>query len=291
MAIEYRFLSKRDFPQAHAAMNEAFADYLIDMSYMTPERSWRRNIKSGVDYRCSVAAFDGGRMVGVTYVGLDDWHGESAAFDAGTGIVPSHRGMGIAKGMFEHCLPGLRARGVARFLLEVLKPNQAAIRAYTKAGFEVTRELACYILPVDKIRTAKPATEPVHIREVDKTAVRKFEKHADWQPSWENSFNGMHRIEDRLVRLGAFHRGHLVGILVYYPLLNWIMSLVTDPGYRRRGIASSLLRTLPKKLSADVENIKVTNMDRSDKAILSFFENSGAHWEIDQYEMELRLQL
>ena len=111
----------------------------------------------------------------------------------------------------------------------------------------------------------------------------------DWQPSWENSFSGMDRIEDHLVRLGAVHQGRMIGILVYYPLLQWIMSLVVAPGFRRQGVASSLLTALPDHLPTTPERIKVTNIDRSDEAMLAFFERSGASWEIDQYEMELRI--
>ena len=291
MSIEYRFLSTEAFPLAHAAMTEAFADYHLDMSYMTAERSWRRNIKSGVDYSCSVAAYENERIVGVTYVGLDDWQGEPAAFDSGTGIIPKYRGRGIAKGMFEYALPELRKRGITRFLLEVLKPNAAAIKAYSKTGFKTTRELACYLLAPGEIRTAKHASDDFQVRVIDKPSVKAFEPLADWQPSWENSFSGMDRIEDDLIRLGAFHHDLLVGILVYYPLLQWIMSLLVDSSYRRRGVASSLLQVLPDYLSPGLESIKITNIDRSDNAMLAFFENSGASWEIDQYEMELRIKI
>jgi len=130
MTIRYQYLNEDLFPKAHATMVEAFSDYQLDMSYMTRERSWLRNEKSGVRYDCSVGAYDGDRMVGFTFVGLDDWFGEKAAFDAGTGIVPDYRGQGIAKGMFEHILPRLKSRSISRFLLEVLQPNKAAIRAY-----------------------------------------------------------------------------------------------------------------------------------------------------------------
>ena len=102
-------------------------------------------------------------------------------------------------------------------------------------------------------------------------------------------FRSMDRIEDHLVRLGAFHQDRLVGILVYYPLLRWIMSLVVIPEFRRHGVASSLLKALPDHLPSVPDRIKITNIDRSDKAMLAFFERSGASWEIDQYEMELRI--
>ena len=99
--MQYKFLTAEDFPEAHATMVKAFADYQLDMSYMTAERSWLRNLKSGVHLDCSVGAYDGEKMVGLTFVGLDDWLGEKAAFDAGTGIIPEYRGRGVAKAIPE----------------------------------------------------------------------------------------------------------------------------------------------------------------------------------------------
>ena len=73
MTLRYEFLTAEGFPQAHATFVEAFSDYQLDMSYMTLERSWLRNLKSGVQYESSVGAFDGEKLVGLTFVGLDEW--------------------------------------------------------------------------------------------------------------------------------------------------------------------------------------------------------------------------
>ncbi|MCW8925600.1 MAG: GNAT family N-acetyltransferase [Xanthomonadales bacterium] len=288
MAIRYQHLTADGFPEAHATMVAAFADYHLDMSYMTAERSWLRNLKSGVSYDCSVGAFDDDRMVGFTFVGLDDWQGDPAAFDAGTGIIPGYRGQGIANGMFEFVIPGLRDRGVKRFLLEVLQPNRAAIRAYQKAGFEITREFACYDLLPGSFAGARLTGGDIGVRVIDKTTVQAFRGQTDWQPSWENSFTGMDRIPDDLVRLGAFHAGRCIGVLVFYPLLQWIMCLVVDREFRRRGVASSLLKSLmtDRRLPAGTDRVKINNIDHCDHAMRAFFVKAGADFVIDRYEME-----
>ena len=284
--MKYAYLTADDFPRTHATMVEAFADYQVDMSYMTAERSWLRNLKSGVHYDCSVGAFEGEKLVGLTFVGLDDWQGEKAAFDAGTGIIPAFRGQGIAKAMFEFILPRLRERGVSKFLLEVLQPNQAAIRAYTKTGFKITREFACYDLFPDSFVVENLASKTFDVRIIDKEKVQEFKSLVDWQPSWENSFSGMDRIEDELIRLGAFCGDQCVGVLVFYPLLGWIMSLVVRKDFRRQGVASSLVKALMADLPAGVDIVKIDNIDRSDKSMLAFFEKTGARLLIDQFEME-----
>jgi len=290
VSVRYKHLTVEDFPQAHATMVEAFADYQVDMSYMTSERSWLRNRKSGVHYDCSVGAFNGEKLVGVTFVGLDDWQGDKAAFDAGTGIVPGYRGQGIAKAMFEFILPELRDRGVSKFLLEVLQPNKAAIKAYTKTGFKISREFACYDLQPGSFAAEKLACGDFDVRRIDRARVQAFKNQVDWQPSWENSFSGMDRIEDGLVRLGAFRGNQCVGILVFYPLLRWIMSLVVVRDFRRQAVASTLMRALMKDLPRDVDVVKINNIDLSDKAMPAFFEKAGAVHVIDQFEMEYRFQ-
>jgi len=287
LTIRYEYLSEETFPQAHATMVEAFSDYHLDMSYMTRERSWLRNVKSGVHYDCSVGVFDGDHMVGFTFVGLDDWQGEKAAFDAGTGIIPGYRGQGIAREMFEFILPRLKERGVSEFLLEVLQPNKAAIRAYQKTGFEITREFVCYDLVADTFDAGGLVGSEFEVRLIGNPRVQAFSKHVDWNPSWENSFAGMDRIQDDLVRLGAFINGQCVGILVYYPLLQWLMSLVVDKHFRRQGVASVLLKTLMADLQLPecTDRVKINNIDHSDLAMRAFIENAGAEWVVDQYEM------
>ena len=288
MPARYEYLTESDYPRAHATMVEAFADYQLDMSYMTSERSWLRNIKSGVHYDCSVGAYDGNRMVGLMFVGLDNWLGEKAAFDAATGIIPGYRGQGVAKAMFEFILPRLKERGVSRFLLEVLQPNKAAIGAYTKTGFRPTREFACYDLLPGSFVERSLADSTFEVRTIDKPSVQGFKQLADWQPSWENSFSAMERIPDELIRLGAFKGDRCVGMLVFYPLLQWIMSLVVSRDFRRQGVASTLLKALMADLPGGVDKVKINNIDHSDKAMRAFFEKAGADWVIDQFEMEYR---
>lgn len=286
MPVRYKYLTEDDYPQAHATMVEAFSDYHLDMSYMTSERSWLRNIKSGVHYDCSVGAYDGDKMVGLTFVGLDVWRGEKAAFDAATGIIPGYRGQGIAKAMFEFILPRLKERGVSRFLLEVLQPNKAAIKAYTKTGFKPTREFACYDLLPGSFVAENLASGAFEVRAIDNHKVQEFKTQVDWQPSWEASFAGMDRIPDELIRLGAFKADQCVGILVFYPLLQWLMSLVVIRDFRRQGVASALLKALMADLPESVDKVKIINIDHADKAMLAFFEKADAQWVIDQFEME-----
>ena len=271
--------------QLHQTFQEAFSDYAMDMSSLTGERLRVRCIKNGVDWGTSVGAFEGGRMVGFTLIGIDEWQGGLGAFDAATGIVPDYRGQGLAKAMFEHALPDLRAKGVGSFVLEVLKDNDPAIRAYQKTGFEISRELKCFQLEVEALAREADLAGPVAIRRVERDVVPGLAGSADWPPSWENSFAAIERIPDDLIVVGAFDGETCVGSAVYTPMLNWIMTIVVRPSHRRRGVGTALMRNLVRSLPDEVEAVRLLNVDASDRGMAEFLIRLGFEPLVDQYEM------
>jgi ribosomal protein S18 acetylase RimI-like enzyme len=279
-------LDRVDRRQLHAAFQEAFADYAVDMSSLTEEKLQIRFTKNGVDWDASIGAFAGDRMVGFTIIGIDECRGGLAAFDAATGIVRGFRGQGLAQQIFEQALPGLRQRGVERFVLEVMVDNEPAIRAYEKTGFVIRRRLGCFGLDLVEFRARKPAAPADSIRVVDREELQILESWIDWQPSWENSFGALARIPEELLTLGAFHGDECVGGIAYSPAMNWIMTLVVRPSYRRRGIASALVGRLVEDLALELELIKLLNVDSADSGMLAFLEALGFHHLVDQFEME-----
>ena len=286
----YSFLTKEHYPRIYQTFKEAFADYYLDMSYLTEELLFNRAIKNGVEYESSVGVFDGDKMVGFTLVGIDYWENVLSAFDAGTGIIPGYRGKGIAKQMFEFSLPGLKKRGVNKFLLEVLQENEQAVKAYRKTGFKITREFDCFELTLkDAILDMNTDNKiPLEIQKVTKKHLEVFKEHVDWHPSWENSFSSIARIpdNDEVVMYGAFIENKCVGLLVYYPFLNWIMSLVVKKAYRRKGIATRLIAHFINSFTYDQSNVKLVNVDRSDSGMLKFLEGIGFKVYTRQFEME-----
>lgn len=288
MSVHVDFLSQKDFSRIYAAFVQAFSDYALDMSYLTERALLNRCIKNGVDFESSVGAFDADTMVGFTLIGLDDWLGKPAAFDAGTGIIAEYRGKGIAGAMFDRALPRLREKRIRRVLLEVLQQNRAAITAYRAAGFTPTRELDCFELPLNQVRT-RGESDGTAVEPADRTILFEFERHLDWTPSWENSIASIMRIPDEVVILSANLGGRPAGVLAYYPLLNWIVRLVVKKEFRRRGIAMRLVAELAGQLQNCRQNVKLVNVDRSDAAMLSFLVHAGFDRYAAQYEMELLL--
>ena len=289
MSIRCEFLNSDAIPGVYRTFVEAFADYAIDMSYMSESSFLNRAIKNGLDLGSSVGAFDGERMVGFTLVGIDDWKGARAAFDIATGIVPAYRGRAIARTMFEFSLSGLREKGVERFVLEVLQQNEPAIRSYRKAGFDVGREFDCYQLDLRSALFAKELALRIELQALDRGRLDELATCLDWQPSWENSFASLKRIPDQLLLFGACHDGELIGALGYYPALGWVTTIVVDGRFRRHGVATELVRHLVERSGMAATLIKVVNVERDDSALGPFLKRIGFAVYARQYEMEMSL--
>jgi GNAT superfamily N-acetyltransferase len=83
----------------------------------------------GVDLDLSYGAFDGDKLVAFT---LHAPRGDEL-YNFATGVIPEYRGQGLVARLYEKITPSVT--------LEVLKSNEIAKRAYTRAGFHQTREL------------------------------------------------------------------------------------------------------------------------------------------------------
>jgi ribosomal protein S18 acetylase RimI-like enzyme len=268
---------------------DAFSDYVQDASHVTEYSFTNRAIKNGVDLDISVGAFSDGKLIGFTLVGIDHFDGRLSAFDAGTGIIKPHRGKGIAKEMFDFLTPKLKRMRVERFILEVLTENTPAIRAYQKANFKITRELDSFELVFENLRLDDAPNDTIEIQTITKDQLLSFQGYLDWQPSWENSLSSIGRISNKVMLIGARYKGMKAGILVYYPMLNWILCLAVNKEYRRRRIASHLLGYLKNSIGEQVQKVRLINVQHTDKGMIQFLNRVGFKYTFDQYEMEKEL--
>jgi len=278
-----------DPDKLHRAFLEAFADYAMDASGTTEERLLLRMRKNAVDYPLSPGLYDGDRLVGFTLIGVDRWRERLTAYDAATGIVPEFRKRGWAQRMFDRALPALTGKGVKRFVLEVLRGNDTAIKAYRKSGFEIVRELKCYTAEADALRSLS-ATPTVEIRPIVRADFHGMEASADWVPSFENRFAAVDAIPDQTELTGAFVGGHLAGASAYSPDLNWLLSLLVSREHRRRGVATALIRHAATMLPRTSSHLSALNVDGDADGTQSFFESLGFRHLVDQYEMARELQ-
>ncbi len=282
-----RILKKEDRKQIHPAFIIAFKDYYHDMGYLTEERLLNRMEKNGFRYDVSAGMFRDNNMVGFVFTGSGIFNGVKAAHDTGTGIVKEFRSMGYSSFMFDKVKVELLKKDYRLFVLEVLQENEHAINAYKRAGFQISRELLCYQLT--KQEAEFNSVIDMDIQPGDRSILKEFEESVNCSLSWETSFDAIHRIPDQIDIYVAKAGNINCGVLVYYPGLRWIVTLIVKKNYRRKGIGTALLKKLFDKLPESSESIKVINIDGNDKDTMAFVKNSGFKDYAEQYEMILDL--
>src|SRR5690606_30907384 len=102
--------------------NKSFSDYSIPISY-TNENFEKKVLSEGIDLKYSPGAFIDGELVGFILHGLDEINGVLRVFNAGTGVVPYHRGKFIIGKLYDYILPVLEKQGYKHHQLEVLEEN------------------------------------------------------------------------------------------------------------------------------------------------------------------------
>jgi GNAT superfamily N-acetyltransferase len=255
-----RTLTSGEFDVVYAAFAEAFSDYVVKFS-PTREQLAEMFTRRGYVPEASVGVFDDGRLVAFTCNGIDG----DAAYDTGTGVVPSHRGHGLAKQMMDVILPILRERGCTRYVLEVIEQNHAAHAVYRDAGFVETRPLQCWSLEI--------GGEHFERRE----AFGEF----DIEPSWQNSTHSIARAKDKHVTVGNDD-----GFVTVFPNSGDLPQLFVRKEARRRGLGTRLLGAAG---AIAAKPLRILNVDDRDEGIARFLEHAGAVRTVRQLEMERAL--
>ena len=137
----YHFQSLQEISMAQlaACFNLSFSDYEQPIHF-TPESLKYYLTASSVDLSLSFGAFCGEEPVGFILNSSGMYHNEHVVFDAGTGVVPEHRGKKVFSGLFEYTAHQLHLKGITKYYLEVLQANHHAVSIYSKKGFSVLRE-------------------------------------------------------------------------------------------------------------------------------------------------------
>lgn len=289
MDYQLSFLKEEDYPLLFQAFQDAFSDYVVDMSYMDEDMLYNRWIKNHVQYRASVGVWEFNQLVGFTMISTDVWQGVPSAFDAATGIIDRYRKQGIASEMINFIKPKLQKVGIQNLWLEVLQNNEAGVKAYQKSGFKIMRNFNCYSLSLEKYQAPTHTNTELEIKTIDVNDIKIFRTWFDWHPSWENSTAAVQRIPDEKVILGGFLNNELVGYIAFYPSFNQIMQIIVAPFQRQEKIASTLLHHLVTYTAKDLEKISYLNVDESDNHTHTLLTKAGFEVVAKQYEMALSL--
>ena len=134
-------LQETSIEQLTNCFNLAFSDYEQSICF-TPEKMKYYLTASAVDLSLSFGAFFQDQPVAFILNSSGMYNGQSVVFDAGTGVIPAHRGKKVFSALFDHTCQQLRNRGITKYYLEVLQSNHHAVSIYSKKGFSIQREFS-----------------------------------------------------------------------------------------------------------------------------------------------------
>ena len=176
----FESLQEISLPQLAQCFNLAFSDYEQPICF-TPESLKYYLTASAVDLSLSFGAFCNEALVAFILNSGGIYNGESVVFDAGTGVVPEHRGKKVFSDLFAYTDRQLKQRDIKKYYLEVLQSNRHAISVYSKKGFCVRREYAVLTASGPKQeRSASVAEKPY-------PAFQPFSTRFSVEPSFEHT--------------------------------------------------------------------------------------------------------
>lgn len=264
------------------AFNTSFSDYLVPL-HLTEQQLKDKIISDNIQLDLSAGAFDGNQLIGFILHGYDVIKGLKVVYNAGTGVIPSHRGNKITAQLYNFILPVLKEIGTDKILLEVITGNERAIKIYGKIGFEIIRTLNC-----NKGTIAAQSPENYAIKNLNNYDWAQMQSFWDIHPSWQNSIRAVDSLKMTNISVGVYHNEEIAGYLIYNPISKKIQQFGVHKDNRKKGIAKKLFHHIATNYSEDVA---VINVDDNSKATAGFLESLNLKPFVRQYEMEWNLKM
>ena len=264
---------------------EAFSDYSVPIHPPRPAFDAMLQ-RRGANWSHSVGAFDGPRLVGLQIMARGEFGSEGAptAYNILTGVVPSHRGRGLARAMFERVLQSLESSPAERVLLECIQTNTAALAHYRRQGFEVTRSFECLEIPRHHFRDHADAAN-VAVRRIQTPQWVRLGDLRTWQPSWQNANVCLSRAEPAPTVLGAYRDESLMGYAALFTGSGDLAQFTVGQTHRGEGVGSALYVACLRRLEPQVDRLRLINIPSDAQGDLAFFRARGAEVFTRQYEM------
>ena len=273
--MEIKTLEGIPLPSIAKVFNEAFSDYSITVQYSDTNFGYKI-LSEGIDLKSSPAAFIDGQLAGFILHGLDTINGQLRVFNAGTGVVPMHRGKRIVEQLYNFIFPVLAAQGYRHHQLEVLAGNSKAEKIYLKAGFTRSRKVVAY-----KGAVEKREYKDVRIDEVatlDWDVARTF-----WnvEPTWQNNIHCIQRAAGNHIIVQATVEKKFAGYAVVDKISGRIRQFAVKQEMRKKGLGRALLSCAANEKG----EVSFTNYPVSDSESVSAFTALGLVPVVELYEM------
>lgn len=284
----FSFLRAQDMPEVHQTFLKAFADYFVPIQ-LTEEQFYTKLKRESIEPTFCVGAYEGTNLVGFILTGIGNYNGKPTAYNAGTGVVPAHRGHGLTKKMYDHLIYKLKQSGMEQCLLEVIQENKPALKSYEAIGLRTTRSLDCFRAKKDDLLLNASLPENITIAAASKPAWTTYSRLWDVTPTWQNTSGAIVRSpDDKIVLEARDTNNELVGYAVFFPKTGAIAQLAVLPAFREEGIGKALLKEVKDLTIAPA--LMLLNVDTEAVAFISFLKRRNFTRFLGQYEMIMPLE-
>lgn len=267
----YQTLENVEFNKILDCFNQAFQDYYIP--FKLSENQLRMRFKlSLVDLSCSFGAFYSDQLVGFIFNSCSEFNNRKVVFDVGTGVIPEHRSKHVLKNLLAFSEPKLKEKGIEEYYLEVLQPNEKAIKIYEKYGFKITRSFS-----VLKVSQNNNITFKIDNCELKEFNLNQINHCLNIKPSYENSTNIIMSNQELFEVAYKINNNQISAYCIYSSNDGSIAQL----GY------SSLndLKKVILSLLNNYDEIIIKNLDLDNQEVYQMLIEVGFKELVKQYEM------
>lgn len=277
--MEFKTLVNTSVQQILETFNESFLDYFVPFK-LTLDQLEQKIKSEKINLQLSAGVFDNDNLIGFILHGQELVDGVNLLYNGGTGVIPSYRGNGLTRQMYQYLFPRIKSAKVDQLVLEVITKNKAAIKSYEKVGFEIVRVFDCFRGKVKPIEN----NLNLEIREIEKLDWTIAQSFWEVKPSWQNSKHVIE--EDRgATRLrGAYVNKTLAGYIITNATANRIKQIAVNPSFRRKGIAKALVCQIAQ---SGENEVSIINVDNKSITLVSFFNALEMNNFLQQYEMKM----
>lgn len=264
-------LEKTRLTEIIDCIQQSFANYFVPLS--TEIEYWNIRFKGArVNWNLSFGAFDNHRLVGVVIHGVDNYHGKPTAFNLCTGVIKEYRGQGIIDAIYKEAVTLLRKFNVLECRLEVIKENNAAIKLYTRLGFECKNSFLCFHGNLNKRDCSS------HIQQTTLDNLIAVSKYDDLNYSWENNFSAIKQNEECYeYYLVLANDHHVIGYFIINPKNSYIMQI--------EALQDENLHWVLEALGENFNEARLNNVNEGNRLRVEKLLQSGLGVSLKQYEM------
>jgi ribosomal protein S18 acetylase RimI-like enzyme len=284
--IYIRTFQPGDVPAMHRAFTQAFSDYKVTVKLSIDQFIKKFIEKLQLNFDMSAGAFDGDLLVGFIFANIGMYDNLLTAYNGGTGVIPSRRGMGLTSKIYDFLLPKYRQSKIQQALLEVLTINPAAIHVYGKLGFQEYRHFKCYRLESGTIKN-QPLTCNTIIKKSAILDLQVFHDFKTLRPSYLDKDDLLNcNLRNEMI-LEAFVNNESVGYIIFQPEHGRLSQIAVHPDFRRRGIGTALLKEAQN--NSEIKYLTLLNLEKKETGVDKFLTRAGFVNKIDQFEMRMSL--